>query len=275
MDARSFLKQLHEEVAEHPGVGHSLLGRMDIDPRSRTDFKTFAGQHYALVFNFTRYLELLLIGAPNSQSKVWLAKVLVDEYGERSHDLDHAEHYGIFMKACGWGSADLDNIRLHPAVTGFIAEHIRLCTERPFLVGLGAVGPGHEWAIPTMFDYCLRGLKAAGFSAQEYEYFDLHCEQDIDHGAWLEEALANLCDSEQAQDEIREGCLASLAAREKLWWGLADKITAAKMQERFAHMPSAASATAGSDEAELTLHEFMQQMTFSHVIPATHKELSD
>jgi hypothetical protein len=49
MDATTFLKQLHQQVAEHPGVGHSLLGRMTIDPRSKADFKIFAGQHYALV----------------------------------------------------------------------------------------------------------------------------------------------------------------------------------------------------------------------------------
>ena len=139
MDARAFLAQLHEEVANHPGVGHSLLGRMQIDPRAREDFKIFAGQHYALVVNFTRYLELLLLSAPSSSAKVWLAKVLVDEYGDRSDELDHGEHYAIFMRACGWSDDELEDIRLHPAVTGFIAEHIRLCTEEPFLVGLGAV----------------------------------------------------------------------------------------------------------------------------------------
>ena len=100
----------------------------------------------------------------------------------------------------------------------------------------------------------------------------MHCEQDIDHGAWLEEALARFCDNEEAQEQIRRGCLASLAAREKLWWGLADKINAAKMKERFPNMPS---STSGSDEAELTLREFMDQMSFSHVIPATQKELSE
>ena len=82
MDARTFLRDLHDEVAHHPGVGHSLLGRMQIDPKRRDDFKIFSSQHYPLVGTFTRYLELLLLGAPDSGSKIWLAKVLVDEYGE-------------------------------------------------------------------------------------------------------------------------------------------------------------------------------------------------
>ena len=76
MDARTFLRELHAEVAANAGVGHSLLGRMDIDPRRREDFRIFSGQHYPLVGTFTRYLELLLLNAASSEAKIWLAKVL-------------------------------------------------------------------------------------------------------------------------------------------------------------------------------------------------------
>ena len=65
-DARTFLKELRREVAGNAGVGHSLLGRMSMDPRSRADFRVIAGQHYPLVTVFTRYLELLLLAAPDS-----------------------------------------------------------------------------------------------------------------------------------------------------------------------------------------------------------------
>jgi len=263
MDAKSFLKDLHAEVASHPGVGHSLLGRMKIDPRARADFKIFSGQHFPLVGTFTRYLELLLLTAPASDSKVWLAKVLVDEYGERSDALDHAEHYRIFMRACGWADADMDQVRLHPAVTGFIADHLRLCTEQPFLVGLGAVGPGHEWAIPTMFHEIIHGLRAAGFGDDEIGYFTLHTEQDIDHAAWLEEALERHATTAEAQAQIRRGCLESLAARERLWWGIADKINSGRMQARLAW-----ATTSTSDAVELTAAEFRKGIRFSLQIPA-------
>ena len=269
MDARAFLRELHDEVAHHPGVGHSLLGRMSIDPKRRADFRIFSGQHYPLVGTFTRYLELLLLNAPASSSKVWLAKVLVDEYGDRSDDLDHAAHYRIFMRACGWQDDQLDGIRLHPAVTGFIADHLRLCTEEDFLVGLGAVGPGHEWAIPTMFANIIKGLGDAGFAADEIGYFTLHVSQDEDHGAWLEEALERLATSAAAQALIRRGCLASLAARERLWWGIADKVNAGRMVQRFPALAKAAlsSSTAGSESRELTLAEFRTGIRFRMDIP--------
>jgi pyrroloquinoline quinone (PQQ) biosynthesis protein C len=268
MDARTFLESLHGEVANHAGVGHSLLGRCKIDPRAREDFKVFAGQHYPLVGTFTRYLELLLLNAPSSNAKIWLAKVLVDEYGERSEGEDHAAHYRVFMRACGWADDELDGIRLHPAVTGFIAEHLRLCTREPFLVGLGAVGPGHEWAIPAMFEELIVGLRQAGFAEGEIGYFTLHTQQDVDHAAWLEEALARFAGSDEAQAQIRRGCLASLAARERLWWGIADKVNAARMRARF---PGVASATSGSEDAELTLAEFRAGCRVGVELPRTSR----
>ena len=266
MDARTFLKQLHAEVAANAGVGHSLLGRMHIDPRRREDFRIFSGQHYPLVGTFTRYLELLLFNAPSSEAKIWLAKVLVDEYGERSEGHDHAAHYRIFMRACGWAEDQIDQVALHPAVTGFIAEHLRLCTQAPFLVGLGAVGPGHEWAIPTMFEELLIGLRSAGFREEEIGYFTLHTLQDVDHAAWLEEALARFATTTEAQAQIRQGCLESLAARERLWWGIADKITAGRLT---AKLPWAMSSTSAA--GELTLREFRDGLAMQVSIPATTK----
>ena len=74
-------------------------------------------------------------------------------------------------------------------------------------MGLGAVGPGHEWSIPKMFPLIVRGLRKAGFQEKEIQYFTLHMEQDIDHGNWLQEALMVFADTKKAQEEIRRGAL--------------------------------------------------------------------
>ncbi len=250
MDARAFLHDLRREVAGHAGVGHSLLGRCKIDPRERDDFRLFSGQHYPLVATFTRYLEALLVGAPSAEAKVWLAKVLVDEYGERSEGHDHAAHYRTFMRACGWPEGAQESVPLHPAVAAFIDEHLRLCIEGPFLVGLGAVGPGHEWAIPAMFSEIIHGLERAGFDQASIAYFTIHTAQDVEHAAWLEEALARFATTEQAQAEIRRGCLLSLAARERLWWGIAEVVLSGQRRRRFPQLQDQ-EAPGGPTYAEL------------------------
>jgi pyrroloquinoline quinone (PQQ) biosynthesis protein C len=248
--ARQFLADLREEIRSHAGVGHSILGRMKTDPRSRFDFKVLAGQHYPLVGNFTRYMELLLLNAPDSEAKCWLAKVLVDEYGERSEGLDHAEHYRKFMHAAGHRPGEEDTIPLHPEVAHFIREHYRICTEEPFLVGLGALGPGHEWSIPAMFDLAVQGLRKAGFKEDEIAYWTMHLEQDQDHGRWLEEALVKYCTDPANRELIRKGAMLSLDARERFWWGVTDKIASESTRR---NLPPGATAT--SQQGQLTLRE--------------------
>jgi pyrroloquinoline-quinone synthase len=218
--ARAFLAELRQEIETHPAVNHLFLNRLATSPFSRQDYRVFAENHFPLVCVFTHYLERLLVRAPESQAKLWLAKVLVDEYGEGSEGKDHATMYARFLAAAGGEPARVRAARVPPPAHRFISAHRQLVSERPFLEGLGAVGPGHEWAIPKMFDAVIPGLRRAGFDEQEIAYFTLHVDQDGDHGAWLEEALESYATTAQAQAQIRRGALASLAARYAFWEGV-------------------------------------------------------
>jgi pyrroloquinoline-quinone synthase len=255
MNAREYLAALRVEVESHEAVNHPLLARVAHIPFRKEDYKVFGLQHYALVGNFTKYLEILLQRAPDSQAKQWIAKVLVNEYGEGSDNMDHAELYRLYLRATGAEPGEELSTMLHPAVTGFIEEHVRICKEEPFLVGLGAIGPGHEWAIPRMFQLIVRGLRRAGFTQKEMLYFDLHMEQDIDHGAWLEEALARYADNAKAQEEIRRGSLLSLEARSRFWSGVQEKIVRWR-QPKNIHLRGQARRDMGFKADEITLEVF-------------------
>jgi pyrroloquinoline quinone (PQQ) biosynthesis protein C len=217
----SFLKDLRKEIEQHPGVNHLFLARCSTSPFAREDYKVFGENHYPLVCVFTSYLERLLVRAPTSDSKLWLAKVLVDEYGEGSEGHDHATLYASFLGACGSVVPNQHGAQRVPEpAEAFIREHRRIVSEEPFLVGLGAVGPGHEWAIPRMFDQVIPGLRRAGFREDEIHYFTLHVAQDVDHGRWLEEALVRFGETDDARAQIRRGALLSLDARFRFWSGV-------------------------------------------------------
>jgi len=219
-DVRVFLKELRVEIESHPGVNHLFLNRIATGMFSKEDYRVFAENHYPLVCVFCSYLERLLVRAPDSEAKLWLAKVLVDEYGEGSEGHDHATLYGNFLDASGGDTKSRHKLRVPAPAAAFIAEHRRVTAVEPFLVGLGAVGPGHEWAIPKMFDSVIPGLRRTGYDEEEIHYFTLHIGQDEDHGLWLEEALARYASTEQAQLEIRRGALLSLEARRVFWDGV-------------------------------------------------------
>lgn len=223
--AATFLRDLRDEVEAHAGTNHMFLCRLAWVPFTREDYLVASTQHYPLVGTFTRYLEELLLRAPSSESKSWLAKVLVDEYGEGSDGKDHRTLYREYLVAAGLQGFDELDTPLHKDVTAFVFEHLRIVKEEPFLVGLGAVGPGHEWSIPKMFPPIIQGLRKAGFSESDISYFTLHTLQDVDHGRWLEEALLLNGSTPLAQQQIRRGALLSLELRERFWSGVQDKVT--------------------------------------------------
>ncbi|MFO0740965.1 MAG: iron-containing redox enzyme family protein [Labilithrix sp.] len=248
---REFLAKLRTEIETHPGVNHLFLARIATAPFSKEDHRVFGENHYSLVCVFTNYLERLLIRAPSSEAKLWLAKVLVDEYGEGSEGEDHATLYAHFLRACGSSVPDSAGAtKVPPPALEFIREHRRIVTEEPFLVGLGAVGPGHEWAIPKMFDSVIPGLRRAGFTPEEMLYFDLHVAQDVDHGAWLEEALAQFGQTEQSRAQIRRGALLSLEARQRFWTGVQSAVV--RWRQPHAVRPDGASPRSVAREIAVT-----------------------
>ena len=218
--ARAFLRELRTEIDHHPAVNHLFLNRLATTPFSKEDYRVFAENHFPLVCVFCSYLEALLVRAPDSEAKLWLAKVLVDEYGEGSEGDDHSTLYARFLDAAGGHAGDIHAQRVPAPAAGFIATHRDLVRTRPFLVGLGAVGPGHEWAIPKMFDAVIPGLRRAGFDEAAIGYFTLHVAQDEDHGAWLEEAMARYATTDEARAQIRDGAMRSLDARREFWDGV-------------------------------------------------------
>ena len=223
-NSQEFLKVLHEEVNTHSGVNHVFLARCATNPFTREDYRIFGLQHYPLVGLFTTYMERLLLRGPDSQSKSWLAKVLVDEYGEGSDGEDHAQLYRHYLTSCGVPKGEEDTVVLDERVVDFVQTHLHLVNEEPFLVGLGALGPGHEWAIPKMFAQIIEGLERAGFSDKEISYFKLHVVQDEDHAAWLEEALIELIQTKEQADQVRRGAMLSLQARHRFWDGVQNRV---------------------------------------------------
>lgn len=264
---KAFLTDLRRRIASHTAVNHPLLGRVANVPFSREDYLVFGLQHYALVGMFTKYLERLLFIAPDSDAKQWIAKVLVDEYGEGSEGKDHAELYREFLAAAGLHQDQLHDTPLHHDVVAFVHEHLRMCTQEPFLVGLGAVGPGHEWSIPHMFRWIVRGLTRAGFTDDEIDYFRLHMLQDEDHGAWLEEALELYAVDERSQQQIERGAMASLAARTRFWSGVQRKIVRWRQPANL-HVRSQASRARYDERTEITLGDLHAQLRRTGALPA-------
>jgi len=219
-DARQFLRQLHEEVRNHPAIrANSFLEMVAVRPFSKQAWLAFGQQLYPHVHFFIPYMEAMLLSTFDMNAKLIVAEILLDEYGEDAGGKSHPELFRRFVQACGGAEGDASLMRtpLDPATVSLVETHMQICQDEPFLVSIGAIGEAHEYAIAHLFPPLVKGMQIAGFTPAEIEFFSLHVDHDVEHSAMLEDAMAKLATSEADFEQIRRGTMASLDCRKALW----------------------------------------------------------
>jgi len=220
-----FVRSLWEETRGHPAVTHPFLRRFAAGGLARWQIWGYASQHYRLVSFFTTYLEAVAARTPDARVREWLREILEDEYVKpQGFERSHPALYRQFLRTIGFEEGAWDGVEWLPATRAFVHTHMDL-TLRSWLLGLGAVGPGHEWAIPLMFPSLVAGIeRSLALDPTALEYFHLHINLDTEHGRVLEEIMLRWATTEEAQAEISQGARASLSARAAFWSGLAEHL---------------------------------------------------
>lgn len=183
--------------------------------------------------------------SPYTAPATTIAKItsIKAEYGKAILGEDHPSLYLRFLRSAGvTDELNLDGETLDdelarilrreivpfPETREFIDRHVQL--SQSFLSALGALGPGHEWAIPEMFQPLIEGLKRyqqRHGSSLDTTYFTVHLEADEKHGELLRQALVLNARSRADQEGIQAGAERSLALRARFWKGLYERVLSA------------------------------------------------
>jgi len=215
------LATLEEEIATHQAVHHPFLRRFAAGPLTIEQIRIFGLQHYQLVKVFTTYMTNLLPRLPDRDATQLFRTVFDDEFGQHTIFNSHPALYRNFLKALGLDDADWGRVGLLAETSGFIDYHLELTRSGHFLSALGAIGPGHEYSIPTMFTYLVDGLRRSKLVSEEaLNYFTLHILEDKEHAKVFNQLLARYTNDETSRTAIRDGVLRSLEARHRFWSGL-------------------------------------------------------
>ncbi len=221
LKSEGFIKNLEQEVLAHPAVNHRFLKRFAAEPLTKKQIQAFGLQHYQLVKVFVTYMTNLLPKFPDGAGMEFFGPIFHDELGQWTIFRSHAALYRNFLKAVGLQDEDWGRVPLLPETSSFIKLHLELTRERPFLVGLGAIGPAHEFSIPTMFASLVEGLKRnTTLSEEDVEYFTMHIVEDVEHANLFNLAIDRYANSPLEKEQVREGTLISLSARGRFWDGL-------------------------------------------------------
>lgn len=221
MESERFIQQLEDEVRAHPAVQHPFLKRFATEPLTLDQIRTFGLQHYQLVKVFVTYMTNLLPKFPDGNGNRYFGPIFHDEFGQWTIFRSHAALYRNFLKALGLEDEAWGRVRLLPETAWFIEAHLEITRSKEFLIGLGAIGPAHEFSIPIMFGDLVAGLRRnTQLSDKEIEYFLMHIIEDVEHAKLFNEAIAHYAAEAEGQEKVRQGTLKSLEARKIFWDGL-------------------------------------------------------
>ena len=229
--ASAFIAGLEREILAHGAVRHPFLQRVASEPLTLAQIRTFGLQHYQLVRVFTTYMTNLLPKIPDRDAAALFRHVFDDEFGAvsgRSASVgqatifrSHVHLYRDFLAATGLRDEEWGRVRLLPETDAYIKAHLALTRDEDFRIGLGAVGPGHEFSIPTMFQSLVAAIRNnTDLTAEQICYFTLHIQEDVEHADIFNALIARHAETEEGQALIREGAMRSLKWRALFWDGL-------------------------------------------------------
>ncbi|MBI3754063.1 MAG: iron-containing redox enzyme family protein, partial [Deltaproteobacteria bacterium] len=218
--SEEFLGRLKEEIFSHEAVNHPFLERFSKGGLTVEQVNTFAIHYYQHAKMFSHYIANIIPKIPHEWDRMLMVKNLMDEYGNLNPEKTHPALFRKFLMALGLEKKDWKKIEPIPEVTNFVDRLTMLTRHEPFLIGLGAVGPGVEWVIPAMFTKIVEGLKKSiSLKEDEMEYWTSHIILDVEHGEAATKILTNYLHGEDTEDMVRKGAMKSLEARKILWDG--------------------------------------------------------
>lgn len=209
---------LEDEVRAHRAVRHVFLERFRLGGLGLEQQKRLGLQHYQLVRVFTTYMTNLLSRRPDWAGD--LRPILSDEFGGHSIFASHVHLYRGFLKSMGLTDAHWGRAEKLPETRAFIDGHLALTREGDPLEALGALGPGHEHAIPSMFASLLEGLSASQPDCKDLAYFVRHIQEDKEHAARFHFLIQRAARGASQLERVRRGALMSLELRARFWDGL-------------------------------------------------------
>jgi len=217
---QAFTQALEAEIVEHPAVSHPFLKQFAAAELSRGQLITFGLQHYQLVRIFVTYMTNLLPKFPGGHGKELLGPVFWDEFGQWTLFRSHVHLYQKFLKALGCSDEDWGRVPRLPETDGYIQTHLAITRDQPFLVGLGTIGPAHEFPIPIMFASLVDGIrKNSPLTDDDIEYFTMHIVEDKEHANVFNRIIERYVNTSADEAQVRDGALRSLAARVRFWDG--------------------------------------------------------
>lgn len=220
----AFVDALAAEAADHPAVNHPYLERIAAGelPDVAWALRDYAYQYAFYSSQFPLYLEGVIANLSSEAHKAALLENLAEERGvpgsDRPEDVPHTELFGRFRRAIGVDAAYESTAKPATTVTVWRDLALQKCRSPQPGVGIGAIGLGTEFVVPTIYTYILEGIRShTHLVPDDYFFFTLHAKCDHEHAAVLRRITVDLAVDADTREALRFGVLSALNLRNAFW----------------------------------------------------------
>lgn len=148
-------------------------------------------------------------------------QALMHKRSQEARELTHPAIFRRFLRSLGLTPEVLERAEPTFETAALIAEYQRVCRGGHWLEGMGAMGPGTECVVPTMYTYIEEGIARSGLVLpDDYLFFTIHIHCDDGHGANIINAMRTYARSPEDQGRIATGARRVLDARAAWYDGL-------------------------------------------------------
>ena len=225
MKALPFLAQLKHLILSHPVLRHPIWSDLELGYYDREALRTFTIHYYHHVLRTRLYDAAAIACCPFEGIQGALASILWDEYGCGDPNRTHPEQFRKILRALGVDILQADQMARLPELEEYSRIHFGMCTPDQFWKAMGAVGFAMEWPIPFLYEPLVRGYRRiAGLSNDDLTFFLEHIPTDEDHSSLMGSVLLPFLDDEKVQEDLTDGALQSMEARERLVDGISQRM---------------------------------------------------
>ena len=206
-DRQAFKQELIEKIESHPSARHPLFDYIKAGKMTLENARCFIGNYQIITQIFHMNIAIQSYFSP-FELRGMMYENLNDEFGNGDPEKVHMITFDRLVER-------LELPKDFPILDEsyyLYNKMITLTAFSEFRYGLGALG-ALEFSIDDQLDIVSNGLSKLGLNEEEREFFTEHIEIDVGHGnQWLESSLQAV-NSKEDCEEILNGALEILDAR--------------------------------------------------------------
>lgn len=229
-----FLKRISDEALGHRAVCHPYLRSLASDdlPDLRWALGDFGRHYHGYSTHFSLFLRQTIDQLTVPEHRKALTENLTEESGQYPpEDLEALREAGIspewvvgvchpelFQRFCvALDINDLDSRREAMEVICWREMFLGILGDGSPAQGVGALGPGTENVVSTMYRYFLPALEKVGLNPRDSVFFPLHAMVDDHHQAALLAIAGHYAQTSTGRHELIKGMRKALYLRAGFW----------------------------------------------------------